>query len=300
MVSPTIRRILTAAVATSLATLVGISSPASAVIPNPEGVLLGRTTAVIPANPISGGHTFTNAAVANIGWDGGSDYWKALSNFEMCPLVWEFGTNAPTLGSDNYADTSEHHPFVTQNFEVLVGGSYTFRVVKSNGIADPYLALYDSNGFDKLNPDTGVVGCNDDRTEALDDFADNGVDSYPYEWAIPLWSEFHVDIPAGNYTLVMSSYAFFVNDNDWYNGGQYNTVSGGLDFSGNGDRGQGSAASAVWEFWGPENGIVAPIECEECAEGLAPTGGSTDTLLGALLISSIALGGAVIVRRRRS
>ncbi|MDP4585716.1 MAG: hypothetical protein NWS64_00265, partial [Microbacteriaceae bacterium] len=277
------------------------STSASALVPNPSGTLLGRVDATIPANPIANGNTFTNADVDGYISAETVEWNKAFSSDDSCRLAWESGANGPTPGSDLIPDNTENHPFVTRTIEVLVAGEYTFRVVSSAGIEDPYLALFGASGFDKLNPDTGIIGCNDDGGYDGQNYDDNGVDNYDYPSSNQLWSEFTVDLTPGSHTLVMASYSFYVNDADWYAGNNYTSYVGPIFVSyPNGDSGSGSVSTATWEFWGPAGGIDAPIEGggSSQSESLAPTGGSDLAANGALLLGIAAVIGAVVVRRR--
>jgi hypothetical protein len=259
----------------------------AASIPNPEGVLLARGDLAIIGNPISEGQYFSNAQV--IGTDsfdffGTNYYYRALNSDPDCRLQWEHGEGG--TGEGNLADNLELHPYTTDVITILETGIYTFRVVASAGIADPFMALYDSNGFDPNTPDSNLIGCNEDSDyEDGDVFSDNGVDTYPYPSYDGYWSEFSVEIGStGNYTLVMATYDFYQNDADWYSGvAAPGYVGATINYTSdaNGDSGVGSASTATFEYWGPTGGINGPIECEGCSSS-----GTSQTNPGAVSSAS--------------
>lgn len=243
----------------------------AASIPNPDGVLLARGDVAITGNPISEGQYFSNAQV--LGTDsvdvfGTTYYFKALNSDPDCRLQWEHGVGG--AGEGNLADNLELHPYTTDVIPILETGIYTFRVVASAGIADTFMALYDSNGFVPASPDSNLIGCNEDSGyEDGDVFSDNGVDNYPYPSYDEYWSEFSVEIGStGNYTLLMATYEFYQDDTDWYAGVDapgYVGATTNYTSQANGDSGAGSVATATFEYWGPAGGIDGTIECEGCA-----------------------------------
>ena len=259
-------------------TLIAPQVAFAASIANPAGVLLSRGDVGFPANPISSGQYFTNASVtgSDTASFGGVTYeWKALNSDANCRLQWEYAAGSPPT-SGNLADNLELHPYTTDVIQILATGTYTFRVVASAGVADPFMALYDSSGFAKATPDSNLIGCNDDSGYSDgDSFSDNGVDTYPYPSYDSYWSEFSVNITStGNYTLMMATYEFYQNDTDWYAGvaapGYAGASSLNYTSQANGDSGSGSAATATYEYWGPAGGINDAIDCVGCS----PYGGS--------------------------
>lgn len=259
-------------------TLIAPQVAFAASIANPAGVLLSRGDVGFPVNPISSLQYFTNASVlgSNTATFAGTTYeWKALNSDATCRLQWEYAAGTPPT-SGNLADNLELHPYTTDVIQILVAGTYTFRVVASAGVADPFMALYDSSGFAKATPDSNLIGCNDDSGYSDgDSFSDNGVDTYPYPSYDGYWSEFSVNIPStGNYTLMMATYEFYQNDTDWYAGvaapGYAGASSLNYTSQANGDSGSGSAATATYEYWGPAGGINGTIACVGCS----PYGGS--------------------------
>ena len=201
--------------------IVGLTSTVAyaAIFPNPAGELLDRVDLSIPANPIVSVSAFTPDTLADD---------ELLGGVLGCEL---------TGGS-----VSDSHPFVTDTITVGVGGSFTFRVVGSAGVRDPFLALY-SGTFDRLDPDSGVLGCNDDAGARDGDTFVAAGDGYAYPAINELWSQFSVTLTAGTYTVMMTTYDNFANDTAWYDR--------------NGDSGVGSVSTATFEYWGPSGGLVS-------------------------------------------
>jgi hypothetical protein len=140
--------------------------------------------------------------------------------------------------------------------------------VNSAGVNDPFLALY-SGGFDKSDPDSGVVGCNDDSGNDPGDTFGPADDGYVYPVPDVFWSEFSADLTPGTYTVMLTTYSKYSNDVDWYDG------------SVNGDSGSGSISTATFEYWGPSGGLASsgtPISGDSVVTGtpgifLTVTGG---------------------------
>lgn len=212
-------------------------------VPNPQGSFLVRENLSIPGDP------FPNSVFFNDDMDDPS----YLGGDDLC------GMDGP---SDD-DEVGEAHPFVTDTIRILRPGTYTFRVVNSFGVVDPFLALYSGN-FDKANPDVGVLGCNDDITDNddysdLDDgdlFDDNGHDNYEYPALDFYWSLFEVELTPGTYTIMLATYDDYVDNTGWYadNG---DALTGSIDEVGTTDA--SPTATATFEYWGPEGGIAGGV-----------------------------------------
>jgi hypothetical protein len=247
------------AVAVGLAALVATPGNARAgddpqTVPNPPApaILLARTTLSIPANPIP------NFAFRS----------EDLDEFSG-EVPWDFTDPAHMAGNEFCAiedESGDYHPYTTDTVRILEAGTYTFRIVNSPGVRDPFLALYEGT-VDKANPDAGVIGCNDDidnndppydDLEDGDLFDDNGFDDYDYPELDEYFSLFEVELQPGTYTIMLTTFSdFLANDG-----------TGGDDFwyDGNGDSGVGSGAvgsqsnfsgtaSTVFEYWGIDGGL---------------------------------------------
>lgn len=225
--------------------IVGLTSTVAfaATIANPAGVFLDRADLSIPANPIASGSYFDGGDLAND---------RLLGGVPGCDL------GATGVGS--------FHPFGTDTITVTTAGTFTFRIVNSAGVDDPFLALY-SGGFDKSEPDTGVVGCNDDSRNDDDDTFQPADDGYVYPLYNSLWSEFSANLNPGTYTVMLATYTKYRDDDGWY--------------SDNGDGGSGSISTATFEYWGPSGGLGssgAPVSQDSVVTGtpgifLTVTGG---------------------------
>ena len=143
--------------------------------------------------------------------------------------------------------TQGRHPYQTVTITTTSSGDFTFRVsatspdTSSNGwaltpssaqspIVDPWMAVYTT--FDPANPEQNFLGCNDDSGQDGNFFSDGTVLS-------PLWPQFDVTaLPAGSYTLVLSSYGA-ITDSSWI------TKAGGVD------------QTASMQLWGSVGAISA-------------------------------------------
>lgn len=122
--------------------------------------------------------------------------------------------------------------YQTQSLNVVKGGSYTFRIVKTNGdiVSDPFLVLYST--LNTANLDSGLVGCADDYTPSGDAGAENTFISSGTAFN-PFYSYLKVDLTPGNYTALFTTFSGF----DTFVGDQ----------------------TAKLELWGPDCGIDVPV-----------------------------------------
>jgi hypothetical protein len=225
--------------------IVGLTSTVAfaATIANPAGVFLDRVDLAIPANPIASNSFFSAADL---------DDEEVLGGVSGCDLG---------DGGEDF------HPFVTDTITVSTAGTFTFRIVNSAGVYDPFLALF-SGVFDKANPDTGILGCNDDSDYSNGDTFVGAGDGYTYPSYNGLWSEFSATLTPGTYTVMLATWGKYDNDDQWY--GQRN-----------GDSGTGSISTATFEYWGPSGGLgssVTPVSGDSVVTGtpgifLTVTGG---------------------------
>lgn len=197
------------------------------------------------------------------------------------------------------------HVYETLEFSVTEAGTYDFRAISVDPIdedlnwgvlkypsSDPFLALY--SDFDPADPESGIVGCNDDNDSTgvaeidlawdIDEFdsyealvtEDGSILDNQFPW-------FRTDLEPGEYTLVYMPFsAMGTADFDL---GQFH------ESSDNTSTWEPIAQSVTYEMWGPEGGI-------EIGHGLAATG--VEPALA--LWSGLALAGtgvAITVARRR-
>ena len=198
-------------------------------VPSPSGVLTLTDTATIPIRDTK--TFYTNKSVEDSGLAGNTD----------CQLA------------------TGDHPYSTTKVTITTAGDYTFRIAGVDPvpyflgyqgagksptlqpgdlpISDPFLAVYSS--FDSANPETGIVGCNDDSDSyaAAADAEDEGV-AYvaPNVLVENSFSSFSAYFTPGNYTLVLTTY-------DPFSAAEF--AASGLD------------QSALYEMWGPQGGVVA-------------------------------------------
>lgn len=191
------------------------------------------------------------------------------------------------LGGDATCQVqSGEHVYAPYTVSVSASGEYTFRVVTTDPltdavvawggqfpIGDPYVAVYST--FDPNNPDSNIVGCNDDGddngsgTEYLGGTSATIGHTYLVEDEFP---QFVKTLDAGTYTLVLTIY------------GEYSTAAwNGASFP---------AQSATFELWGPEGAFA-----------LADTGFATPSWVLHTGLSVVALGLAIgmasfVLRRR--
>jgi hypothetical protein len=188
------------------------------------------------------------------------------------------------------------HIYSTVEVTIYESGSYTFRYVTSDplsmdiafwstldfmGMSDPYLAVY--NGFNPADPESGVVGCNDDGDIAYREFTDPSDPYFEYfgsyfsqsgQLLSDRFSQFESDLEPGTYTLVLTSYGPISAD-DWVSNSQ-------------------GPMTADVELWGPEGGFSPSL----ANTGLNPA--TTIAYSGILLTAGAMLLVAVIRRRRTS
>jgi hypothetical protein len=192
------------------------------------------------------------------------------------------------LGGDAMCQIqSGEHVYAPYTVSVSASGEYTFRVVTTDPltdavvawggqfpIGDPYVAVYST--FDPNNPDSNIVGCNDDGddngsgTEYLGGTSATIGHTYLVEDEFP---QFVKTLDAGTYTLVLTIY------------GEYSTAAwNGASFP---------AQSATFELWGPEGAFALADTGFATPSWVLPTGLSVVAL-------GLAIGIASFVLRRRA
>ena len=230
------------------------------------------------------------------------------------------------------------HVFGTQSILVSVEGEYTFRVVETSTnqtnfypevwnsfeyfgagrdlhpIEDSFIAIYEG-GFDKDNPDSRVIGCNDDSDEiwAVLNANDGGTDPDWVDYAgdTGTWvygtdnvtingdpvsgqmPQFTAHLEPGEYTILLTTWNEMPLD--WWT----NSTAPDSDWDW-----AGGDASVTTEIWGPAEGVTLPkgnweiLSNDYTSEGLAPTGGS-DAIVGSLVLGSAVVACGFVIRRRR-
>ena len=215
------------------------------------------------------------------------------------------------------------HVYSTLEFEVTASGLYDFRAVAVSPIdedlnwgvdkfpsSDPFLAVYE--GFDPSDPETDIVGCNDDGDDtgvtAIDN-AWNVLGGGTYEGLVTdsgsimddQWPWFQATLAPGNYTLVYMP--FSVMGTADFNLGQL----GALSSSGT-STWDPIAQSVTFEMWGPAGSIVVgggggggggASDGTSDAEALATTGGVEPAFALWAGIGIVGVGVALAVARRR-
>lgn len=191
------------------------------------------------------------------------------------------------LGGDETCEMERGaHAYSTTSVDISLDGEYAFRLVNTapltsdlqfwqpeNSMGDPFLALYEGEGFNPLDPSANVVGCNDDMNDV------EAVDSYAYETQSGQiiggrYPQFTADLEPGRYTLVYTQYGV-QTASDW--------EAAGIESVG------------TFEMWGPEGGFAAlPTDDRE----LAATGVNASLPLTAGLLLMVAGGGLFLARRR--
>jgi hypothetical protein len=200
------------------------------------------------------------------------------------------------------------HVYTTLDFTVTTAGTFDFRAIAVDPIdedlnwgvskypsSDPFIAVY--SAFDPANPETGLVGCNDDADESgisfLDDMWYDAVNDTTYEGLVypsghlveDQWPWFRTELPLGEYTVVYFPFAEAGTED--FDNGQFATTS-----LFNSDVSWDPIAQTVtYEMWGPEGGL-------ELGHTLADTGVNPAFALW----SGLALAGtgiAITVARRR-
>jgi LPXTG-motif cell wall-anchored protein len=183
------------------------------------------------------------------------------------------------------------HPYSTQNVTVTSPGTYTFRVVgttpnslrgdlgyEESPIEDPFLAVYRT--FDAASPDTGVVGCDDDRGVRGD--TRNRVDAVSGAQYDEQWSYFTATLEPGTYDLVLTTY-------DRYDAATWGETDADLRTW------DAQVLTATFELWGPTGGLTISGE-----SALAQTGSTTATWSLAVGVLALLAGAtALTVTRRR-
>ena len=176
-------------------------------------------------------------------------------------------------------NVSGAHVYGTLDITVLTAGTYTFKALFSNppgdyvglnlfdSIGDPFLAVY--SNFDPANPDSGVVGCNDDLNDVgTGPDAVYRADNSIIEGHVPYFS---APFAPGHYTLVLMTWADLSSE-DFDNGyAPYEE----RDF-------EVGTKSTTFELWGPTGGLaLAPA-------ALPATG--ADQSYGVVALGATALG----------
>lgn len=226
----------------------------------PSGELLLTDSITLPANPLE-----LSVGAAN------DDGEHLLGGDEACGLA---------------ADPAEHI-YATLDITIRTDGTYTFRGIESDPsggylplgeehpLEDSFLAVY--SDFDPNNPDSGVVGCNDDLNDQFsydnEDFVEQLEDGTWMEGHQPY---FVADLAAGQYTLVLMTWET-MSAADW-----------AADWE--------TPASTTFEMWGPTDGLVkGHVEFEQ----LADTGVERDLAPFAAAAFLISVGGFIAFSRKR-
>jgi len=193
-------------------------------------------------------------------------------------------------------DVGGAHVYGTLDFTITTAGTYTFKALSTSPagsyaglnpfdpIEDPFLAVYSE--FDPVNPDSGVIGCNDDLNDVapgLHDAEYRG-DGTIIEGHVPYFS---ASFAPGQYTLVLMTWED-LGSSDFDNGF---APFGELDFA-------VGTKTTTFELWGPDGGIALGHVA------LAATGAQTgaETGYGFVGLAAAGLGIALVMvaRRRRA
>ncbi len=208
----------------------------------------------------------------------------------------ELSVGAETMDGDHFlggkeecglmADPTEH-VYATMDITVLDDGTYTFRGISADPeggymplsayhpLEDGFLAVY--SNFDPANPDSGVVGCNDDLNDQLgydnDDFVEQLSGGAWMEGHQPYFS---TELTAGHYTLVLLTWESMSAAQwqaDW-----------------------GTPATMTFEMWGPTGGLAkGHVDLDQ----LADTGAERDFAPFAAAAFLVAVGGFIALGRKR-
>jgi hypothetical protein len=246
---------------------VGIQISAVGDSPNPTGSLGESATLVLSPT----------ASASNVLTTPGTGSYHDLGGDETCELE------------------SGEHIYATHTVSVNASGEYTFRVVTTDPLTrdvvawgdsnlpidDPFVAVYST--FDPANPDSNVVGCNDDgdnngtATEYLEGTSATIGHTYLVSYPYP---QFVATLDAGTYTLVLMTRQD-QSISDW-NEESY------------------PAQSATFELWGPEGaydlpdtGVALPDTGFATPSWILPTGLS-------VVVIGLAIGMVSFVLRRRA
>jgi len=188
------------------------------------------------------------------------------------------------------------HPYKAISLTITQAGNFTFRIsgtspntdLNSNTlelssaaiqppIGDPFLAVY--SDFNPADPDSGIVGCNDDGDNDPGYMTDGTVYS-------GVWSQFDATLNPGTYTIVLATYGT-------YDAATWATSSAGL------------AQTASIQLWGPPGAItpitpttppVEPVLAETGSQNMGFAGIAIGVLLS--LAGAIALATGQILRKR--
>ncbi len=199
------------------------------------------------------------------------------------------------------------HVYGTLDVAVTTAGTYTFRGMVSSPegdyvpinafdpIGDPMLAVY--SAFDPTNPDSGVIGCNDD----LNDIGDENDAEYLADGTIIEGHQpwFSAALEPGDYTLVLMTWEDLSDENLADGFAPYSET----DFV-------VGPKSTTFQLWGPTGGLdigdddpeVDPeVEPGTEAPKLAATGiDATPIAAAAALVLLAGLAALGASRRRRS
>jgi hypothetical protein len=244
---------------------VGIQFPAVDDSPNPTGSLGESATLVLSST----------ASTTNVLTTPGAGLYHDLGGDPTCEL--ESGV----------------HIFATHTVSVNTSGEYTFRVVTTDPLTgdvvawgdnnlpidDPFVAVY--TAFDPADPDSNVVGCNDDgdNNESSTEYLEGTSATIGHTHLVNgNYSQFVKNLDAGTYTLVLMSRQD-QSISDW-NEEAY------------------PAQSATFELWGPEGAYAL----SDTGAALPDTGLTTPSWVLPTGLSVVAFGlaiGAVSFLRRR-
>jgi hypothetical protein len=235
-------------------------------------------------------------------------------------------------GNNTCGLSSGLHVYDVQSIDVTIAGEYTFRTIATSSnqteaypdpwhgrneegftgmhpIEDAFVAIY-SNGFNPNDPDSSVVGCNDDSTEYWEvvDANDGGtefqnvdtpswggtwvwgtdditVNGNPVSTKMPTFTTY---LEVGHYTALVT--VFPPMTADWWNAGDDN------------DQFQWTAgpAGVQTEIWGPVGGAtLSDTEWEIVSTNpeLAATGAEGST--GTAIIAFLGLAAGILMRSRK-
>jgi hypothetical protein len=195
------------------------------------------------------------------------------------------------------------HIYRNLDFTVTASGEYDFRAVDVSPMdedmywqveeypnSDPFMVLYE--GFDPSDPESGVVGCNDDSDDSTNSSeilgywssADDSLLTGTGYITDDQWPWYRTTLDPGNYSLViMTPETISTAD---FDAGQNGETSA------NDDTWDPIAQSTTYEMWGPAGGIII-------GEELATTGGVEPSFALWAGIGIVGVGVAVAVARRR-
>lgn len=189
-------------------------------------------------------------------------------------------------------DAGGAHVYGTLDITVTTAGTYTFKGLFTtpagsyaglnpfDPIEDPFLAVY--SAFDPSDPDTGVVGCNDDLNDVGpgNHDAEYRADNSIIEGHVPYFS---ADLEPGQYTLVLLTWEDLGTSDFEAGTAPYSE----LDFT-------VGTKSTTFELWGPTGGITLGHVA------LAATGVETGYGFAGIAAAGAGLVLLLVARRRRS